>query len=118
MAVELWAVAHPTATSVLAYPEGRAAIASARRSGRLGPTSYRDALTDFEALQHELVTIGVDGELAREAGGLAAEFGLRGYDAVHLASALALGSRTTLVSWDRELARAAARMGLGIAPPP
>lgn len=61
--------------------------------------------------------VGVDGQLARQAGELTEEFGLRGYDAVHLASALALGPETTLVTWDRNLARAAMSSGLGVAPP-
>jgi predicted nucleic acid-binding protein len=41
---------------------------------------------------------------------------LRGYDAVHLASALALGDAITFVSWDRELRRAAAQSGCALAP--
>jgi len=38
------------------------------------------------------------------------------YDAVHLASALALGADTTLVTWDRELRRATTQSGCAIAP--
>jgi len=40
---------------------------------------------------------------------------LRGYDAVHLASALALGTYTTLVTWDEDLKRAAAHCGCAVA---
>jgi predicted nucleic acid-binding protein len=43
---------------------------------------------------------------------------LRGYDAVHLASALALGADTTVVTWDKDLGRAALRSGCGLAPAP
>jgi predicted nucleic acid-binding protein len=59
--------------------------------------------------------LGVDLELAGEAGRLAEEHGLRGYDAVHLASALAL-KETTMVTWDGDLRAAAAREGLDLAP--
>jgi predicted nucleic acid-binding protein len=38
------------------------------------------------------------------------------YDAVHLASALALGADTTLVSWDEDLRRAASQSGSPVAP--
>jgi len=38
------------------------------------------------------------------------------YDAVHLASALAFGAATTLVTWDDDLARAALASGCGVAP--
>ena len=60
--------------------------------------------------------IGVDEPLARHAGDLTEEYKLRGYDAVHLASALALGAATTLVTWDIDLARAALASGCGVAP--
>jgi uncharacterized protein len=43
--------------------------------------------------------------------------GLRGYDAVHLASALALTStRIVLATWDADLRRAAVTEGLAVAP--
>lgn len=69
----------------------------------------------FEERQEDLVTVGVDPVLARSAGRLAEDFGLRGYDAVHLATALELGDEEiVVVTWDRDLARAAERAGLGI----
>jgi predicted nucleic acid-binding protein len=38
---------------------------------------------------------------------------LRGYDAVHLATALELGDEeVVLVTWDRDLTRAAERIGM------
>jgi predicted nucleic acid-binding protein len=104
------------ATSILCYPEGRAALAAARRGRRLSSTGYGRAREEFESLQSELVLVGIDGSLARWAGGLAEEHKLRGYDAVHLASALALGADTTLVTWDEDLKRAAAQSGCAIVP--
>lgn len=116
MAAELWSSAHPAASSILAYPEGRAALAAARRLGRLGEEGYRQALAAFEELYAELVTVGVDREIAARAGGHAEDLALRGYDAVHLATALELGDEeVVLVTWDRDLAQAAERVGLGIA---
>lgn len=68
-------------------------------------------------IQSEILLLGVDRALAREAGALGEELGLRGYDAVHLASALALGgSATTVVTWDTELSRAAVSCGCAVAP--
>lgn len=116
LAAELWGSAHPTASSILAYPEGRAALAAARRLNRLGKEEHREALAAFEELCAELVTVGVDQELAARAGAHAEELGLRGYDAVHLATALELGDEEiVLVTWDQDLARAAERVGLGVA---
>lgn len=113
---ELWGTRLGVASSILCYPEGRAALAGARRARRLSVAGYGRARAEFESLQSELVLVGVDGLLARQAGELAEELGLRGYDAVHLASALALGSDTALVTWDEDLRRAAARSGCAVAP--
>ena len=64
-----------------------------------------------------LVIVGVDDALARRAGEIAEERALRGYDAVHLASALALGpGETILVTWDRDFSDAAVGAGLAVAP--
>lgn len=104
------------AASVLNYPEGRAALAAAKRAGRLSETAHRQALSDFAALQEAMISLGVDTELARSAGALAEEHGLRGYDAVHLATALELGGHdAVLVTWDADLGRAASQVGLAVA---
>ena len=116
MASELWGGAYPAASSILAYPEGRAALAAARRLDRRGEKEHGQALAAFEELYSELATVGVDQELARRAGGYAEDLGLRGYDTVHLATALELGDEeVVLVTWDRDLGRAAERVGLGVA---
>jgi len=116
LVAELWALRYPAASSILAYPEARAALAAARRGDRLGTEGYRQARAELESLQSELLLIGIDGQLVRRAGQLAEDFALRGYDAVHLASALATADAVTFVSWDRELRRAATHSGCAIAP--
>ena len=116
LVAELWATQHRAASSVLSYAEGRAALAAARRGERLNANAYGRARKEFESLRSELLLVGIDLALARRAGQQAEEFALRGYDAVHLASALALGSATTLISWDADLRRAAAKSGCAVAP--
>jgi uncharacterized protein len=116
LAAELWDSAYPAASSILAYPEGRAALAAARRQDRLDENEHSQALTAFEDLQDELLSVGVDASLACRAGELAENLGLRGYDAVHLATALALGGEEVVVAtWDRDLADATKKVGLGLA---
>lgn len=105
------------ASSVLSYPEGRAALAAGRRAGRLTARGHALALQEFEAAHSELLVVGVDQSIARRAGELAEDLGLHGYDGVHLASALALEAELiTVVTWDRDLSRAAALSGCGVAP--
>jgi predicted nucleic acid-binding protein len=116
LVADLWATPHPAASSILSYPEGRAALAAARRGGRLSTVSHSRALGDFESLQSELSLIGIDAQLARQAGQLAEKVELRGYDVVHLASALATGEEIVFISWDQDLRRAATESGCAIAP--
>jgi predicted nucleic acid-binding protein len=82
----------------------------------LGEEEHREALAVFQKLHEDLVTIGVDQELAVRAGEYAEDLGLRGYDSIHLATALELGDDAiVMVTWDRDLARAAERVGLSVA---
>jgi predicted nucleic acid-binding protein len=118
VAAELWNARVPCASSILSYPEGRAALGAARRSQRLSAAAHGRATDQFEAIHGELLLVGIDEQLARHAGELAQRLALRGYDAVHLASALALGADTALVSWDQDLRRAAARSGCAVAQTP
>lgn len=106
------------AVGVLAYPEARAALAAARRARRLTASRHHTAVVDFESLHSTTLIVGVDDMLARRAGDLAAEHHLRGYDAVHLASALRLGDQTVLGTWDERLQEAAVASGLAVAPAP
>jgi uncharacterized protein len=93
-------------------------LAAALRQGRLGEDEHAQALAVFEELQANLITVGVDQDLARRAGEHAEVLGLRGYDAVHLATALELGDEeVVVVTWDRDLARAVEQVGLGLAGP-
>jgi uncharacterized protein len=66
----------------------------------------------LEELYAELRVIAIDEGLARAAGELGSRHALRGYDAVHLASALAVeGREVLLVTWDDDLADAAHATG-------
>jgi predicted nucleic acid-binding protein len=116
IAAELWASRQPAASSILSYPEGRAALSAARRARRFTASAYAKALSRFEAVQGELRLIGLDRASTHHAGELADRFGLRGYDAVHLATALALVGETAVVTWDRQLRKAASRSGCRVAP--
>jgi predicted nucleic acid-binding protein len=114
----LWNSRHRVALGTLAYPEARAALAAARRARRLTAIGYRTAVEDLEMLHAGALIVEIDDSLARRAGDLAAEHQLRGYDAVHLASALRLGDQTMLVTWDVRLHAAAVASGLAVAPAP
>jgi uncharacterized protein len=118
MAAALWDGADAVITSRLAYAEARAALAAAHRLGRLTSRDHATAKRAFEAVWRELRLLELGKEIVRAAGELAEQLALRGYDAVHLASALAAsGGDFVLATWDRDLGSAALALGLAVAPP-
>jgi predicted nucleic acid-binding protein len=74
------------ATSDVAYPETRAALARRRRERALQPRAFRTAKEAFENDWSRYFAIGVTAPLCREAGELAERYRLRGFDSIHLAS--------------------------------
>lgn len=109
--MEIWGAATRRVATCLTVAETRAALAAARRAGRLGQKEHNKALNAFQRLRADLHLIGVDEELADVAGALAEEHGLRGYDAAHLATALALGPEVVMITWDDDLGNAVSERG-------
>lgn len=112
----LWNEATRVASVRLLYPETRAALARAERMGRLTADELTEAIGELESLIEQLDIIEVGAEIARAAGDLAQRFGLRGYDAVHLAAGLAMNDNdVVLVTGDHDLAAAARSAGIATA---
>jgi len=80
--------AEAVATSVVAYAEARAALARKLREDVFSPEEHSEAVEalgeDWESVYKPEVTE----DLVRAAGDLAEAHALRGFDAIHLASAL------------------------------
>jgi predicted nucleic acid-binding protein len=108
---ELVERAELVATSVVAYPEARAAFARQRREGGLTSAGYDRARNDFERDWPRYLTVEVSEAVYRSAGDLAEKHHLRGFDSLHLASYLSLyraGARQIRFSaFDEALNRAA-----------
>lgn len=112
----LWDAADGTMTSRLSYAEARAALAAARRSGRLSTPRLVDAKEALKARFREIDMVEVTAGIVRSAGDLAEQHALRGYDAVHLASVLAFDSPDlVLATWDRRLAASGRASGVAFA---
>lgn len=105
------------ASSVITYAEMRSALARAHRLGRHTEEDHRAALGSFEQDWTGLTRVALDERLVHRAGDLAEEHGLRGYDAVHLASAVRLQDdaeeAVTFSTFDGLLRKAALACGLG-----
>jgi uncharacterized protein len=74
-------------TSVVAYAEARAAFARRLRETTLTSDEYAEVVAAFNAGWRDLDRIPVSDEVAYSAGELAERYALRGFDAIHLASA-------------------------------
>jgi len=111
------ATARMVATHVIAYPEARAGFAKAHRMGRIDQQALSQLEASLDEVWPSFDIVGVDEALARRAGLLAAQYGLRGYDAVHLAAAetlhLSAGpGRLRFACFDKALSIAAETIGL------
>ena len=116
-AARLWGRADRATASRVVEPEVRGALAAAVRDGR---RSSRQRSRDIEQLRgylDEIYFVELVAGIARFAGDLAERHALSGFDAAHLASAIAVDPDVTLVTFDNRLARAAHDEGLAVAPP-
>lgn len=100
------------ATSDIAYPEARAALARRRRERHLAAPALVRARDAFETDWPRYLVVGVSPAICREAGALAERYRLRGYDSVHLACYLQIARAagaigTQFSSFDDRLNRAA-----------
>lgn len=112
----LWNEATRVASVRLLSPETHAALARAACMGRLTPGQLTNAVDELESLIEQLDIIEVSSEIARATGELAQRFGLRGYDAVHLAAGLVMNDAdVVLVTGDHDLAAAAQATGIATA---
>jgi predicted nucleic acid-binding protein len=104
------------ATSRLAYVEARAAFARKRRERGVGPKDYRNIVQNLDNDWESYFVVDISDTLVKMAGQLAEKHALRGYDAIHLASALTLrreGDQPVAFScFDGRLSVAARREGL------
>jgi predicted nucleic acid-binding protein len=110
---ELVTGAAVVATSVLAYPEARSALARLRREGGLTESEQLRAKAELDQDWSGFLALQVDG-VWRAAGELAERHGLRGADSIHLATFLALVAKSEdqpvrFSSFDERLNQAARR---------
>ena len=113
----LWDDCDLAVASRLAYPEVRAALAAAGRNHELEGEALAACLPNWERTWAELRPVELTARVAQAAGRLAERRHLRGADAVHLASALEVGTRHLVMAvWDRRLHAGALAERLSVAP--
>ena len=115
-AQRLWLESDYLVCAEIGYTEARAALASAHRSGRLDDHALRTAKRQLGALWEQIDIVPVTTELVHTAGDLAEIEALRGYDAVHLAAAIA-AHVTVVATADTNLFEAARRRRFDVSNP-
>ena len=105
-------------SSLIAYTETRAALARKHRMRQMSDEQLNFYRKEFEKDWTGFLKVSVDADLVGTAGDIAERFGLKGYDAIHLASADRVyreaRSPVRFASFDAALNRAATRLGLAI----
>lgn len=114
--IALTAGSEMTATSVVSRAEVAAGLAKAARMSLVTDEIAQVARRSFTRDWPDLVRVPVTEALVERAAALAWQHGLRGYDAVQLASALtwqeSVGEEIVLATFDQQLWEAAKRAGL------
>lgn len=108
------------ATSVVAYAEARASFARLLREGLTTPRRHRERVAKLNQDWEKYVRVELTPALARSSGETAEAYGLRGFDSIHLATALSLRDRIQIplvfAVFDQWLRSAAVSAGLEVLP--
>jgi predicted nucleic acid-binding protein len=107
-------------TAKIAFVEARSAFARAKREDVLNSTGYRQIVDRLHYDWKRYMIVEISDALIEAAGELVEEFSLRGFDSIHLASALFLQQQTghTVLAacWDVRLWDALKKSGLETVP--
>jgi uncharacterized protein len=117
LVAELWDNCDAALSSRLAYPEVRAALAASGRNHDLGAGDLLTAERAWEEFWGATRPVELTPAVEQHAGQLAKSHALRGADAVHLASALAVNDPDLVVAvWGRRLHAGTLAAGVRVAP--
>lgn len=78
------------ATSLIAYAEARVAFSRRFREKAFSQEDYKKIVVDFKADWDNYLIISVTNDLILQAGEFAEKYSLRGFDSIHLSSAITL----------------------------
>lgn len=117
LAASTWDGCDSALSSRLAYPEVRAALGAAGRNHDLDNAELATAEQAWEEYWSSVRPVELTRLVERHAGQLARIHGLRGADAVHLASALAIRDPELIFAvWDERLHEGARASQLSVVP--
>ena len=113
---ELWEAADDVVTCHLLYVEAAAALARGRRMDRITDRHHRAALNSLDDLWRDFRVTELDGVVIHRAAELADRHALRGYDAMHCASAERIADADLVVaSGNKDLLAACSELAIATA---
>ena len=117
LVADFWDACDSVGASHLGYAEVCSALSRARGDRIKDDIAHRQAIGRWDDSWESIWPVPLTEELAMAAGNLTATHGLSGADAVHLASALAIGrDHVVMAVFDRKLHQAAVAEGLATVP--
>ncbi|GAB3051452.1 hypothetical protein GCM10027053_08650 [Intrasporangium mesophilum] len=109
----VWTSVDRCVSAAVLWPEATASLTKAQRIGRLDADGLRLAVARLERIVESIDLISVTSDLGRSAAAMSLRFGLRGFDAVHVATSLLItGGEVIGVSGDRSMVKAWRQLGL------
>jgi len=113
----LWDGCDSALSSRLSYPEVRSALTAAGRDHRIDIRSLGRVQRDWERFWSAIQPGELTAAVERHAGELASTYSLRGADAIHLASDVAIEHPDLIVAvWDHRLREGVLSVGERVAP--
>jgi uncharacterized protein len=114
--IDKWREAEEIVTSSVAYAEALAAFHRKKRESTIDTEAMRRLIEDFREDWRTFIRIRVDDELNRYIDQTTARYSLRGFDAIHLSSALVVHEKfkadLLFMCFDNQLTSAAAEAGI------
>jgi predicted nucleic acid-binding protein len=118
--IESWKAANEIVSSSIAYAEAMASFGRKWRETNIGTKTFANILDSFQRDWESFIRIEVTDELNESINKITAAYPLRGFDAIHLASALLIYERIPenfhFACFDRILLQAAQGEGLETLP--
>lgn len=103
------------ATSQVAYPEAKSAFARRMREGHLNIKDHKKIVKSLDDDWNSFLVVELHLDISKNAGNLAEKHALRGFDAIHLASACSLRylikSKISFLTYDSRQQEAALAEG-------
>jgi len=117
LVADFWDACDSVGVSHLGYAEVCSALARSRGGRIANDVAHREAVEVWDGTWESIRPVPLTEQVALTAGTLASEHHLSGADAVHLASALAIGrDHVVMTVFDRRLHQAAQAEGLATVP--